>query len=190
MYFSHGWRTFHISVDTMLNLKPIVHAILEKYALPWHGTHGLSHWARVLESGLLLAQETGANIEVVQLFAIFHDSRRVNEVVDDGHGKRGAELARRFRNRWFTISDQDFELLYKACAGHTDGRTDGDVTIQTCWDADRLDLGRVGICPARKMLCTDTAKRPDVLNWADGRACFAVLPEIVNTDWGIDTTEW
>ena len=41
----------------MLNLKPIVHAILEEYALPWDGTHGVSHWARVLENGLCLAKK-------------------------------------------------------------------------------------------------------------------------------------
>jgi uncharacterized protein len=76
----------------MLHFKPLVHAILEDYALPWHDTHGVSHWARVLENGLRLAQKTRATIEVVQLFAVFHDSRRVNEGVDDGHGKRGAKL--------------------------------------------------------------------------------------------------
>jgi uncharacterized protein len=77
----------------MLNLKPIIEAILQDYALPWHGIHGVSHWARVLENGLRIAKQTKANIEVVQLFAIFHDARRVNENVDDGHGMRGAELA-------------------------------------------------------------------------------------------------
>jgi uncharacterized protein len=115
----------------MLSLKPIVHAILENYALPWHGTHGVSHWARVLENGLRLAEKTGANIEVVQLFAIFHDARRVNEGSDDGHGERGAEPAAAFRGEWFDLPDDDFDLLYEACAGHTDGETDGDITIQT-----------------------------------------------------------
>jgi uncharacterized protein len=28
-------------------------------------------------------------------------------------------------------------------------------TIQTCWDADRLDLGRVGIKPAAQFLSKD-----------------------------------
>ena len=36
----------------MLNLKLLVHAILEDYALPWHGIHGVGHSARVLENGL------------------------------------------------------------------------------------------------------------------------------------------
>ena len=71
-----------------MNLKPLVHIILREYALAWNGTHGVSHWARVLENGRRLAEETGANIQVIQLFAVFHDSRRLNEGFDDGHGQR------------------------------------------------------------------------------------------------------
>ena len=169
----------------MLNLKPIVHAILEEYALPWDGTHGIAHWARVLENGLRLAEETGANVEVVQLFAVFHDSRRINEGIDDDHGRRGADLAAQLRGEWFTISNGDFDMLFAACAHHTDGRTAADITIQTCWDADRLDLGRVGIYPSPKRLCTEAAKCPDIFSWADGRAGFRIVPEIVQKEWGI-----
>ncbi|MGO8750209.1 MAG: hypothetical protein ACLQNE_30045 [Thermoguttaceae bacterium] len=169
-----------------MNLKPLVHQILEDYALPCHGTHGVSHWARVLENGLRLAKTTGANVEIVELFAVFHDSRRINEVVDFGHGQRGAELAAELRGDLFDLSDADFELLYEACAHHTDGLTDADVTVQTCWDADRLDLGRVGMMPDPKKLCTDAAKAVKMLQWADGRAAFEVVPELVKEEGGID----
>jgi len=172
---------------TPMNLKHIVHTILEDYALPWHGTHGVSHWARVLENGLRLAEETGANIDVVQLFAIFHDCSRVNEGTDFGHGERGAKYAATRRGGVFDLNDHDFKLLYDACAGHTDGETTGDITIQTCWDADRLDLGRVGMCPDGNRLCTVAAKVPETIKWADGRACFGVVPEIVEAEWEIDT---
>lgn len=168
-----------------MNLTPIVHAVLEKYALPWDGVHGVNHWARVLENGLRLSEQTGANIEVVQLFAVLHDSRRMNEGIDDGHGRRGADLAARLRGDIFQLPDPDFDLLHAACVGHTDGKTDADITIQTCWDADRLDLGRVGICPHASKLCTDAAKQPEILKWADGRACFQVAPVIVIKEWGI-----
>jgi uncharacterized protein len=170
-----------------MNLRPIVQKILAEYALPWDGIHGISHWARVLENGLRLSEHTGANSEVVKLFAVFHDSRRVNEGTDDGHGQRGADLALRFRGELFDLSDVDFDLLYAACVGHTDGGTAADITIQTCWDSDRLDLGRVGICPDPRRLCTDAAKRPELLRWADGRACFMVEPELVVVEWGIET---
>ena len=67
----------------------LIQVILAEYTLPWFGVHGLSHWARVLENGLRLAATTGANVRVVQYFAVFHDSRRVNEHIDPGHGRRG-----------------------------------------------------------------------------------------------------
>ncbi len=169
-----------------MNLKPLVHRILEDYALRWDGTHGVGHWARVLENGLQLADATGAKIEVVQLFAILHDSRRVSDGVDDDHGQRGAELAADLRGDLFTLSDDDFELLYEACVAHSDGLIEGHVTIQTCWDADRLDLGRVGMIPAPKLLCTPAAKAPEMLKWADGRAAFEVVPDLVRDEWGID----
>ena len=164
----------------------ILHAVLVDYALPWAGDHGLVHWARVFENGLRLARETGANVEVVQLFALLHDSRRVNEATDPDHGPRAAEFARTLRGRLFDLPDHEFRLLHRACAGHTHERTHPDVTVQTCWDADRLDLGRVGITPDPSWLCTEAAKRPETINWADGRASFRVVPEFVREEWGID----
>jgi uncharacterized protein len=79
----------------------------------------------------------------------------------------------------------DFKRLYSACAHHTDGLTDGDPTVQTCWDADRLDLGRVGIIPKKKFLGTEAARDFENLNWADERSRSRVVPEIVSTRWRI-----
>jgi uncharacterized protein len=62
------------------------------------------------------------------------------------------------------------ELLDAAIRYHADGLREGDVTVQTCWDADRLDLGRVGIRPNPSKLCTDAARRPDVLGEAYRRS--------------------
>ena len=176
----------HAAIRKPLNLRAIVGAILNEYSLPWDGLHGVAHWARVMENGLRLAATTGANIEIVQLFALFHDSCRVNEGWDDGHGQRGADLAAAFRGQHFQIDDHNFDLLYSACVHHTDGTTDGDVTIQTCWDSDRLDLGRVGVMPEPSRLCTSAAKTREMILWADGRASFRVVPEFVTAEWGLD----
>jgi uncharacterized protein len=167
------------------NIPLIIHAILEGYALPWDGHHGVAHWARVLENGLRLAGETGADVEVVGLFAVLHDSRRVSEGTDPDHGPRASELARTLRGRLFELPDHEFRLLHRACAGHTHERTHPDATIQTCWDADRLDLGRVGITPDPRYLGTEAARRPAMINWSDARASFGVIPEFVREDWGI-----
>jgi uncharacterized protein len=120
--------------------------------------HGPSHWKRVEQNGLLLATRTGANIAVVRLFALFHDSCRVNECGDEGHGARGAELAQSLRGVLYDITDEAFALLYHACAWHTNGHLHADPTIGSCWDADRLDLGRVGILPSEEFMSTSFGK--------------------------------
>jgi len=174
-----------------MNLTPILQVILEDYALPLAGVHGVAHWARVLENGLRLAEETGANVEVVALFAVLHDSRRINEFTDPEHGPRAAEFAAELRGTVLDLDDHEFRLLYRACEGHTHERNHPDVTIQTCWDSDRLDLGRVGIMPHPSYLCTEVAKRTETIQWADGRTSFGVVPKLVIDEWGIDLgKEW
>lgn len=107
--------------------------------------HGLDHWRQVEFDGLLLAPKTGADITVVRLFSIFHDSKREDDGYDQMHGGRGAAFAELCRQKkLFEVTDEQFEKLYHACKNHTTERNCGDVTIDTCYDADRLDLGRVG----------------------------------------------
>jgi uncharacterized protein len=64
-----------------------------------------------------------------------------------------------------------------------------DITIQTCWDADRLDLGRVGIVPDPARLCTVAARDPDLIRWAIERSRDGCTPSIVHQPWdpaGVD----
>lgn len=98
--------------------------------------HGPEHWRRVERNGLLLATQTNANFNVVRLFALFHDSRRLNDGWDPGHGARGAEFAANLRGTAFQLTDDEFALLHYACVWHTEGKTHQDATIATCWDAD------------------------------------------------------
>lgn len=143
--------------------------ILRDYQLDPLGIHGLSHWARVHEFGLKLATQTGADPTVVALFAVFHDSRRLNDGRDPEHGQRGAFLAYDLRGRAFNVSDCQFSLLCRACEGHTRGtpEIESDITVLTCWDADRLDLARVGKSLDPKRLCTASARQPEMLEWAN-----------------------
>jgi uncharacterized protein len=168
----------------MNDLPAIVREILSGYALPPRGYHGVVHWARVLENGLRIADATGADREVVTLFALFHDSRRVNEARDNDHGLRGAELAKSLRGGLLLLDDDRFDTLFDACHYHTDGLISRDPTIQACWDADRLDLGRVGITPSRQRLGSDVAR--DILDWAHERACADYEPIDALRSWGIE----
>jgi uncharacterized protein len=166
------------------NTQAIMRAILDGYALPLRGYHGVVHWARVFENGLRVAELNGADVDVVTLFALFHDSRRVNENHDNGHGLRGAELAHSLRGTLVHLADDRFEKLFEACRLHTDGLTEADPTLQACWDADRLDLGRVGVTPAANRLCTDAAR--GLIKWANERAVGNYAPTHILSAWGIE----
>jgi len=161
----------------------LIQAIMQQYRLSLEGLHGPRHWARVFENGRALAKHTGAKVEVVELFAVFHDACRINDHWDQGHGSRGADLATVFRGKYFELSDSDFAALKLACRLHTDGLTEGDVTVITCWDADRLDLGRVGMKPYKDLLCTDAARSFEIYDWANERACNRIVPKFVHAEW-------
>jgi len=136
-----------------------------------YSIHGPDHWLRVERNACVLATRSGATIAVVRLFALFHDSRRINDWTDTGHGERGAELARELRGRLFEISDEDFDLLHYACTWHTDGHRHDDPTIGTCWDADRLDIGRAGVSPDESFMSTkfgaEIARHGTIHPWLD-----------------------
>jgi len=167
-----------------MHLEGIIRKIMKGYVLPVDGVHGLCHWGRVMENGLRLAGETGANVKVVTLFALMHDARRYHEGWDPGHGCRGAELALSLRGSWYDLSDSEALLLHEACSRHTEGLTNGEVTVQTCWDADRLDLGRVGMSPRPGRLGTEAARSPAMIRWAHHRAVNGHIPHIMETLWG------
>lgn len=142
----------------------------ERYALDSEGIHGPSHWERVCENGLYIARHSEADSTIVQLFSCLHDCCRENEQDDPGHGERAAVFAETLRDQ-LPLSDEDFEQLHYACTWHTDGRTSGNPTIGACWDADRLDLGRVFFAgPDPRYFSTPVARHPEVMRWALARS--------------------
>lgn len=125
-----------------------------------HGIHGLPHWLRVERNGLELAAAEGGDPAVVSLFALFHDSRRINDDADPDHGRRGARLAVDLHAEGILpVTDLQLGLLVYACENHTDVTYCVEPTVACCWDADRLDLTRIGIAPDPDLLNTETAQR-------------------------------
>ncbi|MFK7817970.1 MAG: hypothetical protein AB8G99_04585 [Planctomycetaceae bacterium] len=167
----------------MIELRPIIEEVLRQQVVEGNGIHGLLHWGRVYDNGVRIAEEVGANLKVVQLFAFFHDSRRFNDSQDPGHGERGAKFAEMLRGEFFEVTDEEFQLLYIACRDHTDEQTADDLTVQACFDADRLDLFRVGIKPRPELLCTEVAKREAVRAWANQRADDMLVADVVAEIW-------
>jgi uncharacterized protein len=144
----------------------IIGEIRRQFQLDWLGFHGVEHWARVLDNGLTLcARVPEARADVVLLFALFHDARRENEHHDPEHGERAALLAETYFQRGrLPVAADALQLLTEACRGHDQGRVSDDATVGVCWDADRLDLARVGIHPSVRFLSTEAAKDRDLLD--------------------------
>jgi len=130
--------------------------------------HGPLHWRRVNKFGRRLAVHTGADVAVVCLFAWFHDAYREDDGDDPDHGRRAAMAVDALHGDLFHLSTDALEKLRYACAYHADGYVSSDATIGTCWDADRLDLGRVDIVPAPEFMSTAAARRITELNLPRG----------------------
>jgi uncharacterized protein len=157
-------------LDSAIITPKLLQTLRQEYRLNWDGVHGIAHWRRVRQNGLRLAEMTGANPRVVELFAFMHDICRQNDIVDRGHGQRAADFAAGLPYVRDLLSPEELDLLQQACAGHTRGQTEADLTVQVCWDADRLDLGRIGMHPAPRYLCTEAARRQEIIDWAYRRS--------------------
>jgi uncharacterized protein len=120
--------------------------------------HGLDHWFRVWKNAqLLTGTDKSADLEVVALFALFHDAMRMNDQDDPDHGIRGFRLWERFNQMEDVeqfLSRRQGELFFEACAEHNKGYRTTDPTIAVCWDADRLDIHRMGIWPDPRFMST------------------------------------
>ncbi|HNS52242.1 MAG TPA: hypothetical protein PKO09_13795 [Anaerolineae bacterium] len=151
-------------------LSPVLEHVRHSFALPLGGIHGEAHWHRVHDNGLRLAERTGADTRIVALFAYLHDSCRLEDGWDRDHGRRAAKLVRSLNGRLLDLPGEDLECLAYACTYHADGLVEAGVTVQTCWDADRLDLGRIGVRPNPARLCTPAARDPEMIAWAWARS--------------------
>jgi uncharacterized protein len=126
--------------------------------------HGADHWERVRQHSHAVSRSLGVDPLIGHLFALVHDSQREDEGSDPEHGPRAAAFVLANRAGLFGfLSDGQIAALAHACREHSNGMTQGLPEVQACWDADRLDLWRVGATPDPQWLCTDYAKDEGVI---------------------------
>ncbi|MEA5082074.1 MAG: HD domain-containing protein [Dysgonamonadaceae bacterium] len=117
--------------------------------------HGYSHFLRVFRNIVLLGNHYKFERSSIELFAYYHDILRLNDGDDPQHGKRGAEL---FKNgiapKYYNMQNDIVDKVCFACENHTTLLRSGDSLIDICFDADRLDLMRVGVKPDPKKMAT------------------------------------
>ena len=161
--YKHSKREFEINNSKLLNL------IIDQFKLDIDTAHGIKHWRRAKEIGNYLAEYTKADIEVVNFFSYLHDAKREDEYDDLEHGSRASIFVQELYNKGLLsiMSDKQLDQLVFACKHHTDSSVkSNDFTIQTCWDADRLDFWRLGIRPDERFLNTNIAKKEETIEFA------------------------
>jgi uncharacterized protein len=151
----------------IVDLEALVQEVLRRDSHIGSLFHGPKHWKCVAWAGLHLAPDTpGCDAEVLFLFSLFHDSQRQNDSWDPEHGQRAGLLASYMHGEHFQLEPERLDRLKQACDLHADGRLSDDPTLAVCWDADRLNLWRVGMTPEPKYLSTPAARAPERIEWA------------------------
>ena len=135
----------------------------DAYALNLYGAHGIEHWESVYHNTQRLANAYSITSDVFIFFALLHDCKREDEDEDFGHGKRAAFAIQGYQEAGLIpLSPDDQARLVYTCANHTKAdKTDPlyqDLVVQICLDADKLDIGRVGIIPHESHFLTEVAK--------------------------------
>lgn len=139
------------------SLRDIQNLVLDRWTLG--STHGIGHWNRVYENGMKLITDDVDPV-VVAFFAYLHDSCREDDYTDLYHGVRASEWLEEIRSTHLKVlSDEQFFKLKEACRLHTTEKFTGDPTVDACFDADRLDLWRVGIKPDPERMATAIGAR-------------------------------
>ena len=82
-----------------------------EFALDWGGIHGSPHWTRVQLNGLQMARENGAQLDVVECFALLRDSQRMHDGKDGNHGARAADYARRINRDLLRLDAAGLESI-------------------------------------------------------------------------------
>ena len=75
-----------------------------------------------------------------------------------------AHLRKLHKDTRLGLTAEQFHTLLIAIERHSDpGATPYNITMAACWNADRLDLGRVGITPAKRLMYPDALPPDDVI---------------------------
>jgi uncharacterized protein len=127
--------------------------------------HGENHWKAVALAGLWIAEKTsGADLGLVLAFSLLHDLMREDEGEDPQHGHRAAILLSAllrhpgldgFAADTERARDLRFAIRHHCWPEHA--RHHHNPSVGVCWDADRVNLWRVGTRPDTRLLTTEAA---------------------------------
>jgi hypothetical protein len=91
-----------------------------------------------------------------------------------------------WRDGMIHLGPARLDLLAAACAGHEHGGISEDPTIGCCWDADRLELSRLGSRPVARLLSTKAARNTELQAdaWRRGLEQRVEIADV--TEWSLE----
>ena len=119
--------------------------------------HGIPHLRRVAVTAGRIAASIGEDIESAVVAGFLHDCARNDDGGGTCHALDSAVLAKKLLSMFYP--HLDVVRLCDAIARHADGETTKDLLVACVWDADRLDLSRLGIEVNSDLLSTSVARR-------------------------------
>jgi uncharacterized protein len=111
------------------------------FKIDLNGIHGRSHWLRVTGNAQHIVKTDGGDLAVATCFGMLHDCCRNSDYGDHRHGHRASELILKIR---LGLDPKQLRLLFLAIREHSEAKVSAEPTIGACWDADRLELPRIG----------------------------------------------
>ena len=151
----------HIIIMLREKIETVKEYAKRQFVMENHSIHGFDHWEQVYLNGMMLSMQRGADPIVVELFAYLHDCKREDDHIDEEHGDRAADYVMELRSSGELdfLTHLQYSLLWEACRLHHTGVTSDEITIGTCFDADRIELIRCGISPKDYLMSTPMGKR-------------------------------
>src|SRR5689334_2687085 len=149
--------------DVIPNFDAFLDRCREGATLIDSSVHGERHWRAVARAAVEIRRADPApDGTVLFLFAALHDARRELETRDPEHGPRAARLAEQLRaDGVFVVDDERMAKLVEACELHDTGVVSDDPTIGACYDADRVNLTRLGFTIDHALLSRPVTRDDD-----------------------------
>ncbi|MHB9031383.1 MAG: HD domain-containing protein [Candidatus Latescibacterota bacterium] len=147
-----------------MNKQPVksLLAEIERICLPYcinqtTEIHGLEHLRRVACTAGRIALWENEDMKAAVVGGFLHDCARVNDGGGQEHAYDSAIIAEEVLRRHFPELDADRVVF--AIHHHAAGLIAEDLLVGAIWDADRLDLVRLGVRVRTELLSTRIAKR-------------------------------
>ncbi len=174
-----NFKIYRLITQLIFNDPPLLFmdALVFKTTINFNYAHGPAHWQSVYRFGKMLYP--GIDKGVLFYFSVFHDFFKSNDFADKSHGKKALtamplikenlkiwnkdKKAHNSQIEQLAFAFENHDCTIQEYASLTNPLKDNK-NVRACLDADKLDLGRVGIIPESKHLLTEEAKKYNDIN--------------------------